>query len=71
MLNAVYQALYPDRKLMQRLVGSFERDDGFTIHEWETWLAFDLAPSIEIYTENFSYYTPDTKWDWKRITAEG
>lgn len=66
--NAVYQALYPDRELIKRLVGSFSRDEGFTLHEWETWLAFGIAPAIEIYVENFSYYTPDTEWEWKRVT---
>jgi hypothetical protein len=66
-LNAVYKALYPDRELLRRLVGSFDRDAGFNVHEWETWLAFGLAPAIEIYVENFSYYT-DAKWEWKRVT---
>lgn len=69
-LNAVYEALYPDRKLLRRLVGSFDRNKGFTRTEWETWFAFDLAPAIEIYTDNFVYHyrTPLTKWEWKRIT---
>ena len=68
-IQQTYQALYPDTELMSKLDTNIHRDDGFTPSEWNTWLAFDIAPAIEIYTDDAMYYEPDTTWKWRRITA--
>ena len=71
-LNKVYIALYPDKEFIRNvLYTDVTWNDGFTPAEWTTWLAFGIAPAIEIYTNDIAYFTADftVVWDWKRVTA--
>ena len=47
---------------------SLYSDDDFTIDEWNTWLAFEICPAIQVYVKETSGGIVELiHWGWQRI----